>query len=75
MQQVTINIEESAVDKVMYLLKNLPDVKILRDKNEAKKSDMEDLSFLEAEIEKGLSSGRSDKSHTQIIDELKQKYA
>ncbi|MEA3491042.1 MAG: hypothetical protein U9R27_04000 [Campylobacterota bacterium] len=73
--QVTIDVKESALEQVMYILRNLSDVKVLQDREEPKKLDAEDLFFLEAEIEKGLGSGRSDKSHAQIIDELKQKYA
>lgn len=72
--QVTIDVKESAVEQVMYLLRNLSDVEVLREKVDLEESLEEDLSFLETEIEKGLKSGRSEKSHTQIIDELKHKY-
>ena len=35
----------------------------------------EDWSFLDAEIEKGYSSGISKKTHEEVIKDLKQKYA
>ena len=34
----------------------------------------EDWSYLESEIDSGLNSGVSEKSHTQIMDNLKRKY-
>lgn len=40
-----------------------------------KKDNVEDLSFLENEIEKGLKSGISETSHESIIKTLKLKYA
>lgn len=38
-------------------------------------SEVEDWSFLEKEIQKGLDSGISNKTHEDIIKNLKQKYA
>lgn len=35
----------------------------------------DDWSFLEAEIEKGISSGVSSKNHEDLIEDLKKKYA
>ena len=49
----------------MYILSNIPDIKILN---------KEDLSFLEKEIDKGMSSDISNKSHKEIIEALKIKY-
>ncbi|KIM13439.1 MAG: hypothetical protein KU38_02015 [Sulfurovum sp. FS08-3] len=46
MQNVTISIEESAVDKVMYLLRNLSDIKILSSSATIENQE-EDLSFVE----------------------------
>jgi len=58
MQNVLISIEDEAVDKVMYLLRNLSDVMVV-----------------EEEIERGEKSGRSTKTHQQIVKLLKHKYA
>lgn len=60
MQNVLISIEDNAVDKVMYLLKNLSDVKIVERPD---KQSNEDLSFLDNEIDRGLKSGKSSNTH------------
>ena len=60
--KLTIEINSNAIDKVMYILSNIPDIKILN---------KEDLSFLEKEIDKGMSSDISNKSHKEIIEALK----
>ena len=55
----------------MYFLKNLP-------KNEVRiveNSVIDDFSYLEQEIDVGLNSGLSNKSHEDIIKDIKQKYA
>lgn len=71
MQNVLISIEDDAVEKVMYLLRSLSDVKIVRQE----RTKDEDLSFLEDAIEAGLQSGRSDKTHQDILKDLKRTYA
>lgn len=71
--QVTIDINENAFDKVMYLLKNLSDVRVVQEVKQTGNHD--DLSFLEDEIQKGIDSGKSDKTHIGLMSELKQKYA
>ncbi len=73
--QVTIDINDNALDKVMYLLKNLSDVKVLQDVDKVTSKSSEDLSFLDDEIQKGLDSGKSEKTHSGLMNELKQKYA
>lgn len=39
------------------------------------KADVDDLSYLSREIETGFESGISNKSHEEIFQELKKKYA
>lgn len=73
--QVTIDINDNALDKVMYLLKNLSDVKVVQDVTGVTSKNSENLSFLEDEIQKGIDSGKSDKTHRDLMSELKQKYA
>jgi hypothetical protein len=71
MQTIKLQIADSVFEKVFYFLDNLPkdEVKIIEN------SAVDDLSFLEVEIEKGLNSGISSKSSEEIIKNLKQKYA
>ena len=58
MQTIKLQIADSVFEKVFYFLDNLPkdEVKIIEN------SAVDDLSFLEVEIEKGLNSGISSKS-------------
>jgi hypothetical protein len=67
-----LNIEDSVFDKVISFLQNLPknEVEIVENK-----VINEDWSYLEPEIDIGLNSGVSDKSHEEIIDDIKRKYA
>lgn len=71
MHTIKLNVEDRVFDKVIYFLQNLPknEVEIVED------IIVEDFSQLEFEIEKGLNSGVSDKSHEDIIKDIKQKYA
>lgn len=71
MQTIKLQIADSVFEKVFYFLDNLPkdEVKIIEN------SAVDDLSFLEDEIQKGLDSGISSKSSEEIIKNLKQKYA
>jgi hypothetical protein len=71
MHTVKLHIEDKVFDKVIYFLRNLPknEVEIVED------IIVEDWSHLELEIEKGLNSGMSNKSHEDIIKDIKQKYA
>lgn len=71
MHTVKLHIEDRVFDKVINFLKNLPqnEVEIVED------IVVEDWSHLEFEIEKGLNSGISNKSHEDIIKDIKQKYA
>ena len=71
MHTLKLNIQDSVFDKVYYFLSNLP-------KNEVEiveNSVIEDWSELESEIDKGLNSGISDKSHEEIVKGIKQKHA
>ena len=71
MHTIKLHINDSVFDKVIYFLKNLPknEVEIVED------STIEDWSYLEAEVDKGLESGISDKSHEEILSDIKRKYA
>ena len=71
MHTIKLNIQDKVFDKVYYFLSNLPkdEVEIIENKV------LEDWSHLESEIEKGLNSGISDKSHEDIIKDIKEKYA
>ena len=71
MHTLKLNIEDSIFDKVIDFLQNLPsnEVEIVENK-----ITQEDWSHLEKEIDKGISSGMSNKSHKEIIDEIKKKY-
>ena len=72
MHSIKLNIQDSVFDKVIYFLQNLP-------KNEVKivENEMieEDWSSLEHEIDIGLNSGISDKPHSEIVNNIKRKYA
>ena len=60
--QLTIDIRESAIDKIMYLLDNLkPDVKIIR-KTETNSLDIEALSK-DDEDYKYILEGREERKH------------
>lgn len=65
MRTIKLNIQNEVFDKVYYFLSNLPkhEVQII-----------EDLSYLEPEIEKGVKSGINTKSHEKILKEIKEKY-
>ena len=71
MHSIHLDIQDNVFDKVMYFLNNLPknEVKIVEDNFIE-----EDWSHLEPEIDKGLNSGVSDKSHDEIINNIKRKY-
>lgn len=71
MHTIKLHIEDKVFDKVISFLKNLP-------KNEVEIVEnivVEDWSHLELEIEKGLNSRMNNKSHEDIIKDIKQKYA
>lgn len=72
MHTLKLNVQDSVYDKIYYFLSNLPqnEVQIVED-NEI----VEDWSHLEKEIDKGLDSGISKKSHAEIISDIKIKYA
>ena len=70
MHTIKLNIQNSVFDKVIYFLNNLPsnEVEIVED------TLIDDWSQLEVEIDKGLTSGISEKSHEEIISDIKSKY-
>ncbi len=70
MHTIKLNIQDSVFDKVIYFLSNLPsnEVEIVED------TLIDDWSQLEVEIDKGLTSGISKKSHKEIISDIKSKY-
>jgi hypothetical protein len=71
MHSIRVEIQDSVFDKVIYFLNNLPKNEVTIVEN---KQVIDDWSYLESEIDLGLESGVSDKSHTQIVDDLKRKY-
>lgn len=71
MKTIKLQIADNVFEKVFYFLNNLPKDEVMIVEN----SEIEDWSFLEKEIQKGLDSGISNKSHEDIIKNLKQKYA
>ena len=72
MQTIKLNIQDSVFDKVIYFLNNLPsnEVEIIE-----KKTIADDWSYLEFEIDKGMNSPMSAKTHEEIFEDLKRKYA
>lgn len=71
MQTIKLKIQDEVFDKVYYFLSNLPkdEVQIIEHSAD------EDWSHLEAEIEKGVNSGKSSKSHEDIVKTIKERYA
>lgn len=70
MHTLRLTVEDDIYQNIMFLLSNLK-VKGLEIEEETL---YEDWSHLEAEIDKGLSSGLSGKSHEEIVSDIKQKY-
>ncbi len=71
MHTLKLNIQDSVFDKIIYFLQNLPKDEVEIVENSLLK---EDWSYLEAEIDKGINSGVSDKSHNEIMSNIKSKY-
>jgi len=71
MHTVKLNIQDSVFDKVIYFLNNLPsnEVEIVED------TLIDNWDHLEVEINKGMNSPMSSKTHEEIFEELKRKYA
>ena len=72
MHTIKLNIQDNVFDKVIYFLNNLPS-----DEVEIVEEDtfIDDWSHLETEIDKGMNSAMSSKTHEEIFEELKRKYA
>ena len=70
MHTVKLKIEDSVFDKVIYFLKNLPQNEVEIIENVAH----DDWTYFEDEIDKGLNSGISGKSHSDIVNDIKKKY-
>jgi tyrosyl-tRNA synthetase len=72
MHTFQINVQDKLVGKVLKYLSSFPknEIEILE-----KQITQEDWSYLEKEIDKGLDSGMSAKSHEDIMSEIKRKYA
>jgi len=71
MHTLKLNIQDNVIDKVIYFLQNLPknEVEIVE-----KTIIQDDWSYLEKEIDKGMDSGTSKNSHSDIINNIKSKY-
>ena len=70
MHALKLNIDDSVFDKVIYFLQNLPSNEVEIVENVV----IEDWSHLEKEIDKGLESGVSKRSHEEIIKDIKNRY-
>jgi hypothetical protein len=70
MHTIKLNIQDSVFDKVFYFLNNLPSNEVEIVENTL----IDDWSHLEIEIDNGLTSGISKKSHEEIINDIKSKY-
>jgi macrodomain Ter protein organizer (MatP/YcbG family) len=72
MHTLKLNIHDSLYDKVFHFLNSLP-----KNKVEILESRIieDDWSHLESWIDEGLNSGMSDKSHEEIMADIKRKYA
>jgi len=71
MHTLKLNIQDSVFDKVIYFLNNLPknDIEIIQEE-----VIQDDWSHLEEEIDRGIDSGVSNKSHEDIVSDIKRKY-
>ena len=71
MHTIKLNVQDSIYSHIMFLLNNLnsKELEIVED------SVVEDWSYLEETIDAALASGSSDKSHEEIVSDLKRKYA
>jgi len=72
MHTIKLNVQDSIYSHIIFLLNSLnsKELEIVEDK-----IIQDDWSHLEREIDKGLKSGISGKTHEEIMLELKSKYA
>jgi hypothetical protein len=72
MHTIKLNVQDSIYSHVMFFLKNLnsKELEIIEDK-----ATEDDWSYLESEIDRGLNSGISAKTHQEIMTNLQHKYA
>ena len=71
MHTLKLNIQDNVFDKIIYFLQNLPKDEVEIVENSLLK---ENWSHLESEIDTGINSGISKKSHEEIINDIKRKY-
>lgn len=71
MHTIKLNIQDNVFDKIIYFLQNLPKDEVEIVENSLIK---EDWSYLESEVDVGMRSGVSNKSHDEIINNIKRKY-
>lgn len=71
MHTIKLNVQDGIYDHIMFLLNSLntKELEIVENKVVC-----DDWSHLESEIDKGLNSGISDKTHEEIMCEIKRKY-
>jgi len=71
MYTIKLNVQDNVFDKIIYFLQNLP-----KDEVEIVENSLiqEDWSYLESEIDVGMNSGVSNKSHDEIINNIKRQY-
>jgi L-ribulose-5-phosphate 3-epimerase UlaE len=77
---ITLNIDDKNIENIFLnefhsnKEKFFEFIKLSFDNSKAKKSD-EDWSYLEDEVQKGIDSGRSGKTHKEVFGKLRKKYA
>ncbi len=71
MHTIKLKVQDNVFDKIIYFLQNLPKDEVEIVENSLIK---EDWSYLESEIDVGMRSGVSHKSHDEIINNIKRKY-
>lgn len=71
MHTIKLQVQDTIYDHIMFLLKNLNtrELQIIEDK-----ATQDDWSYLEADLDTGLNSGMSDRSHEEIMLSIKEKY-
>ncbi|MCK9491388.1 MAG: hypothetical protein M0Q24_04800 [Sulfurimonas sp.] len=73
MHTIKLTVEDDIYHNIMFLLSNL-NVKGLTIDTDKKFKNIEDLSCLESEIDRGIASGISQNSHEDVINKIKLKY-
>jgi hypothetical protein len=72
MHTIKLQVQDSIYSHIMFFLQNLntKELEVVEDRIIC-----DDWSYLEVEIDKGLNSGVSEKTHEEIMIDMKRKYA